>query len=121
MIKSFKGSNSLGHDTCSIKIYKKLCNRLAPHITHFINVIINSAIYPGIVKVSKLMPQIKSEKDPNKIYSFPPINNLQTLDKIVQEYLKIHLDDHICKNDIICNKPSWLTQESWYKYGNSPN
>ena len=37
LIKKLKASNSLGYDNCSIKIYKKVCNRISPHICHLIN------------------------------------------------------------------------------------
>ena len=40
LIKGMKASNSVGHDLASIKIYKKLVNRISPIIAHLINCII---------------------------------------------------------------------------------
>ena len=96
-----KTSNATGHDSTSIKIYKMLAYRLGPHIQHLINTIIMTATYPDILKLSKITPQKKPDKPTDKIDSYRPINNLYTLDKIVEQYIKTHLDKYLDKNDII--------------------
>lgn len=104
LIKGMKASNSVGLDLASIKIYKKLVNRISPIIAHLINCIIESGIYPDILKISKISPIIKPDKDANSIDSYRPINNLSTLDKIVEQYLKNEFQSYLDLNNIInCN------------------
>ena len=96
-----KTSNSTGHNLASIKIYKMLAHRLGPHIQHLINTIIKTGTYPDILKLSKITPQKKPDKPTNKIDSYRQINKLYTLDKIVEQYIKTHLDKYLDDNDII--------------------
>ena len=79
-----KTSNALGHDLASIKVYKMLAYRLGRHIQHLINTIIRTGTYPDILKLSKITPQKKPDKRTDKIDSYQPINNLCTLDKIIE-------------------------------------
>ena len=44
---------------------------------------------------------LKPDKDLFNIDSNRPINNLCTLDKIIEEYIKTHLQDHLSINDLI--------------------
>ena len=101
IIKKLKSSNSTGHDLATTKIYKKLANRISPHITHLINSIITTSSYPNILKVSKMTPILKPDKDPLLVDSYRPINNLCTLEKIVEEHIKTHLSNHLEVNKII--------------------
>ena len=82
-----KTSNSIGHNIASIKVYKMLAYRLGRHIQHLINTIIRTGIYPDILKLSKITPQLKPDKQTNKIDIYRPINNLCTLDKIIKQYI----------------------------------
>ena len=90
LIHDMKTSNSLGYDLASIKVYKMLAYRLGPHIQHLINTIIKTGTYPDILQLSKITPQKKPDKPTNKIDSYQPINNLCTLDKIIEQYIKTH-------------------------------
>ena len=54
LIRNMKSSNSTGHDSSSIKIYKLINNRISPHITHLINCIIKTGVYPKILKLSRI-------------------------------------------------------------------
>jgi len=96
-----KSSNSIGHDSSSIKIYKLINNRISPHITHLINSIIISGTYPDILKRSRISPIKKPDKPEDNIDSFRPINNLVTLEKIIEQHIKIHLETYLCTNNII--------------------
>ena len=78
-----------------------LAYRLGQHIQHLINTIIRTGTYPDILKLSKITPQLKPDKQTNKIDSYRPINNLCTLDKIVEQYIKTHLDNYLDNNNII--------------------
>ena len=79
-----------------------LAYRLGRHIQHLINTRQDkTGTYPDILKLSKITPQKKPDKLTNKIDSYRPINNLCTLDKIIEQYIKTHLDNYLDNNDII--------------------
>ena len=65
-----KSSNSIGHDSSSIKIHKLINNRISPHITHIINSIITKGIYPDILKQSRISPIKKPDKPDDYIDSY---------------------------------------------------
>merc|ERR1712240_51393 len=59
IIKKLKLKNSKGNDISNMKIIKKLCPAILPHITHLIYSIIFTEIYPTILKVSHISPILK--------------------------------------------------------------
>ena len=101
IIKKMKISNLMGHDCASIKIYKKLVDQSSPMLMHLINLIILSSTYPEILKISMLLPTFKTNKNPLDPEFYRPINNLCTLDKIIEQYLKSHIQTHPDSNNII--------------------
>ena len=101
IIKNLKNSKSTGHDAINNRILKKIGHRIAPHLTHLINSILNTSIFPDIFKISRILPISKQGKPVNEISSFRPINNLVSIEKIVEEYLKIEITNHLNQNNII--------------------
>ena len=71
-----------------MKIIKKLCPAIIPHLTHLVNSIIYTETYPTILKVSRISPTLKPEKNSEFIDSYRPINILSAVEKIVEEFLK---------------------------------
>ena len=72
-------------------------------MTHLINAIINTSIFPDIFKLSRILPFSKPGKPLNDIDSFRPLNNLPCIEKIVEEYIKICMLDFIEKHNILNN------------------
>ena len=101
IIKKLKPKNSKGNDISNMKIIKKLCPVIIPHITHLVNSIIHTEIYPTILKVSRISPILKPEKQSESIDSYRPINNLSAVEKIVEEFIKEKLNKFIDQNQII--------------------
>ena len=101
IIAKMKPKNSKGNDITNIKIIKKLCPAILPHITHLVNSIIYTEIYPTIFKVSRISPILKPDKQSEFIDSYRPINNLSAVEKIVEEFLKEQLNEFINQNEII--------------------
>merc|ERR1711867_371058 len=101
IIKKMKPKNSRGNDITNMKIIKKLCPAILPHITHLINLIIYTETYPTILKVSRISPILKPDKQSEMIDSYRPINNLSAVEKIVEEFLKEQLNEFMDKNQII--------------------
>ena len=77
----------MGPDIISMKIIKKLSPHIVPHITHLINSIINTELYPSNLKLSRITPILKPDKQHDSIESYRPINNLSVIDKIIEQYL----------------------------------
>ena len=96
-----KSSNSTEHDLSSIKIYKPINSRISPHIAHLNNCIIKTEVYPKILKISRITPIKKPDKPQYNINSYRPINNLATLEKIIEQHIKLHLEAYLCTNNII--------------------
>ena len=94
-------SHSTGHDDVSMHIIKQIKHTIAPHITHLINTIISTNTFPDTFKLSRITPIKKPKKSKTQIDSFRPINNLCTLDKIVEQHIKLHLDTFLTKHNII--------------------
>ena len=78
----------MGNDIISMKTVKKLASLINPHIRLLINTIINTETYPLIFKVSRMTPLLKPDKITTDIASYRPINNLSTIEKLIEQYLK---------------------------------
>ena len=65
---------------------------ITPHLTHLYVHIIMSQIYPDILKVTRILPNLKCDKPYDNIDSYRPICNLSVVDKVFQQYLKEHLN-----------------------------
>ena len=84
-----------------MKTLKKIGDRLTPYMVHLINSIIDTETYPTIFKVSRISPTLKSGKPRTDIDSYRPINNLAALEKLIEQYFKDCLIDHLDINDCI--------------------
>ena len=61
------------------------------HITHSINSIINTEVYPKIFKISSITPIKKHQINQMNIDSYRPINNQAPLEKSVEQHIKTAL------------------------------
>ena len=72
--------SSTGYDAISNKTLRKIGPEMAPIIAHLINSIIRTGIFPDCLKVSKIIPILKSGKDPTCQDSFRPLNCLPAIE-----------------------------------------
>ena len=70
----------MGSDIISMRIIKKLSPAIDPHITHLVNSIFLTEKYPSIVKISRISPNLKPDKNKDNIDSYRLINNLSLMD-----------------------------------------
>lgn len=84
-----------------MKTIKKLSPLIIPHLTHLVNAIIHTEIYPSALKLSRISPLLKPDKNAELIDSFRIINNLSVIDKIVEQFLKDQLNDFLEIHNII--------------------
>merc|ERR1712089_89409 len=96
-------SHSTGHDNISMNIVKKTIDTMAPLLTHLTTQIILKRTFPNTFKIDKIAPQHKSGKPIYEMGSYRPINNLCTIEKIIEEYIIGHLTTLLTENNIINN------------------
>ena len=84
-----------------MKMLKKTINIMAPLITHLTNQIIINKEFPQIFKIDRITPKHKKGKPIYTIGSFRPLNNLCTIEKIIEEYIIGHLELFLFSNKII--------------------
>ena len=101
IIKKAKSTNSVGHDNISMKMLKKTTKTMAPLITHLIKQIILEQKFPEIFKLDRITPKLKNGKPIYDIGSYRPLNNLCTIEKVIEEYFITHLEPFLTKNNII--------------------
>ena len=70
-------------------------------ISHLANTIFKTGIYPSVLKTARVLPLKKSGKPSDNLNSFRPINNLCPIDKIIEETLRVRIDNHLKKHHII--------------------
>merc|ERR1712240_571652 len=92
IIKKAKSTNSVGYDNISMKMIKKTTKTMAPLITHLIKQIILERKFPDIFKIDRITPKFKNGKPIYDIGSYIPLNNLCTIEKIIEEYIITHLE-----------------------------
>merc|ERR1712243_133998 len=101
IIKKAKSTNSVGHNNISMKMIKKTTTIMAPLITHLIKQIIIERKFPSIFKTDRITPKLKNGNPIYDIASYRPLNNLCTIEKIIEEYIITHLEPFLTTNKII--------------------
>merc|ERR1712240_894556 len=101
IITKAPNSYSTGHDNISMDIIKKTIDTMAPIITHLTTHIILKKTFPDTFKIDKIAPQHKTGKPIYDMGSYRPINNLCTIEKIIEEYFIMHLEAFLIENKII--------------------
>ena len=96
-------SHSTGHDNISMNMIKKTIDIMAPILTHLTTQIILKRIFPNTFKINKIAPQHKAGKPIYDMGSYRPINNLCTMEKIIEECFIGHLNTFLTDNKIINN------------------
>ena len=84
-----------------MNMLRKTVDIMAPLITHLITHIILSETFPAKFKIAKITPKHKAGKPIYDIRSYRPLNNLCTIEKVVEEYIIIHLEKFLFENQII--------------------
>ena len=82
-----------------MNMIKKIINTMAPLITHLTTQIIHKRTFPDTFKINKITPKHKSETH-IRHRSYRPINNLCTIEKIIEEYIIGHLYQFLNENNI---------------------
>ena len=70
-------------------------------MTHLINSILNTQIFPDVYKISRISPISKPGKTTDNVDHFRPINNLPAVEKLIESYFILHIEPHIKHNNIL--------------------
>ena len=79
---------------------KTLIDFMKIAITHLTNTIFRTGIYPQFLKTSRILPLQKPGKDEAEFALYHPLNNLNPIDKVVEECIRVQIDKHLMKNKI---------------------
>ena len=101
IIKAMKASNTVGFDRISSKVLKLSLDLSAVLLTHAINVSIRTSTFPEALKVARVLPILKSNKNALDKMNYRPILNLHSAEKVLEEYIKKQLTEYLHINQII--------------------
>lgn len=90
-----------GSNKISNRILKLLNISLVEKITLLFNKIMINQKFPTVWSSIKVIPILKPNKDPNQISSYRPIALINTLTKIFNKLIKIRLDYHLDKFNLL--------------------
>ena len=96
-----KSTNATGFDGLSSKTIKEIPHITSLWITHLINSMLRTGIFPKILKIQKITPIKKPQKNSNMMTSYRPICNLQVYEKVIEEVLKRRMMTYFEENAII--------------------
>ena len=103
IMSKMKLSDASGMDDVTTKFIKQVPQLTALYMTHLINCMIRRGKYPKVFKIIKVLPILKQGKCRLDLASHRPICNLSSLDKIIQEWMKLNLINYFEDNQLINN------------------
>ena len=101
IINKSRPTKSRGNNEVNMYILKQIPQLSAIALTHIINCIIRTGIFPESMKISRVIPILKPKKDKNSLRSYRPINNMNVTEKVIEHVLKKQLTKFIEDNKIL--------------------
>lgn len=91
-IMSLNKTKCPGHDNISSTLIMECCTILSPFLVRIFNTMINTSIYPDLLKLHKVIPIPKSSNS-KTVEQFRPIALLSIIDKIFEKLIHFQLLD----------------------------
>ena len=101
ILDKLPSTSSVGHDDINNKFLKKIKYKIVPHLQHLINSIIRTKIFPKIYKLTRILPLSQSMSDTNFIENYRPVCNLCCIEKVIEQYILLHLEKYLNDNNIL--------------------
>ena len=101
LISKMKPSRSAGPDGLNMKMIKDYLPTLEPAIHNIVNQSILQNTFPSNLKISKVLPQLKSGESPTSPNSFRPINIQSPLAKIIEKVVFHQIAQHLDRQKLI--------------------
>ena len=95
-----------------MNVIKKLNDKIAPYLTHLFNNMIRTSIYPQRLKVTKILPILKPQKNKYNINGYRPVNICNPIDKLFQEHVKNYLTQFFEENGKILSNNHGVRKKS---------
>ena len=100
IIESLKPKASHGIDEISNKLIKHIKMVIIEPLTIIINQMLNTGIFPDLLKISKVIPLYK--KDDHKIFAnYRPISLLPSMSKIFEKAILTQISDYLENNKFL--------------------
>ena len=103
-IKEMRGAPSSGIDGISVKTLKKVLNPIYPALLNLVNTSIRTATYPEQLKIARIVPLRKGNKNPTDPLSYRAVNILPSLGKIIDRIVNKQLTRHLTSNGLILHQ-----------------
>lgn len=101
ILKSMKPTKSTSADGLSMKLVKGAAQVLAKPLLNIVNQSIVTNTFPDNLKLSKIVPILKANKDPSIPHNYRPINLLSPISKIIEKVIVRQLVNHVVNNKLI--------------------
>lgn len=102
VINSLKNSNSTDIYGYSVNTFKENIKLLVKPITYIINLILETGVFPDMLKVAKIIPLFKSD-DPLNIENYRPIALLPILAKITEKVITLAITEYFERHHLFAN------------------
>merc|ERR1711954_24930 len=101
ILKNIKNSNARGNCELTNRIVKAIPEYMAVAIIHLANRIFTTGVYPTSLKITRILPLRKMGKPEDDFGSYRPINNLNPISKIIEEMIRVRIDEHLVTQKIL--------------------
>lgn len=102
-INKMKNKSSSGYDGISNKMLKYVKNEISKVLALVINQMLETGIFPKILKISKVIPLYK-KGDPLLISNYRPISLLPTISKVFERVIYDQLYTYFNTNDLLAKQ-----------------
>lgn len=90
-IKTLKNNKTTGHDLIRARVIKNLPRKGIVYIINLVNGMLYTRHFPSSLKISKVIPLHKKNKDLTQLTGFRPISLLPHLSKIFEKIIRNRL------------------------------
>ena len=109
VLKSLKNSQATDLYNHSVGMYKENLMYLSAPLTHIINLIIQTGIFPNKLKRAKIIPLLKSG-DIEDVSNYRPIALLPILSKIFDKILALRIVNYFESINIFTGQAVWIQE-----------
>ena len=101
IIKSLKNNKAAGHDSISARVLKNIPRKGIVFVIKLVNGMLRTGHCPEVLKIAKVCPLFKRNKDITQVTSYRPISLLSHLSKIFEKIIKNRLLSFLSEKKII--------------------
>ena len=95
--------DSYGHDGISTKLLKYILNEICKPLTLVVNQCLQTGIFPGDMKLAKVIPNYK-KGDSFNMSNYRPISILPSISKIIERIVFNQLNTYLHKHELLNTK-----------------